>query len=137
MPSLIEYERKKQLLAQLQEEVERIEKDPEFAQQRQFIEEIDQVLDKFGKNRQALVALVPAKERERLVNTPSAKPTEGGTGVGRGRAPRKPATLKTYQHPETRETVEARNLNHKTLREWIAEHGKDTVKSWVIRESEA
>ncbi|MGV8865070.1 MAG: histone-like nucleoid-structuring protein, MvaT/MvaU family [Pseudomonas sp.] len=44
---------------------------------------------------------------------------------------RKPRAVKTYKNPHTGEVVETKGGNHKTLKEWKAEHGSDTVESWV------
>ncbi|MFJ5282766.1 histone-like nucleoid-structuring protein, MvaT/MvaU family [Pseudomonas sp. NPDC088429] len=44
---------------------------------------------------------------------------------------RKPRQLKVYKNPHTGEVVETKGGNHKTLKDWKAEHGSDTVESWL------
>ena len=44
---------------------------------------------------------------------------------------RKPRQLKVYKNPHTGEVVETKGGNHKTLKEWKAEHGSATVESWL------
>jgi hypothetical protein len=39
--------------------------------------------------------------------------------------------LKVYKNPHTGEVVETKGGNHKTLKEWKAEHGSATVESWL------
>lgn len=44
---------------------------------------------------------------------------------------RKARTVKVYRNPHTGELIETKSGNHKQLRERKAEHGSDTVESWV------
>jgi hypothetical protein len=44
---------------------------------------------------------------------------------------RKARSLKVYKNPKTGEVVETKGGNHKTLKQWKAEHGSDTVESWL------
>lgn len=44
---------------------------------------------------------------------------------------RKPRAVKHYKNPHTGEVVETKGGNHKTLKEWKAEYGSDTVESWL------
>jgi hypothetical protein len=61
--------------------------------------------------------------------------------AGRRRAPavesksgsRKPRQVKSYKNPHTGEVVETKGGNHKTLKEWKAEYGSDTVESWLTK----
>jgi hypothetical protein len=55
---------------------------------------------------------------------PAAKP-QAGT--------RKPRRVKIYKNPHTGEVVETKGGNHKTLKEWKAEHGSATVESWLAK----
>ncbi|MNV83873.1 hypothetical protein D3C71_1777040 [compost metagenome] len=46
---------------------------------------------------------------------------------------RKPRQVKIYKNPHTGEVVETKGGNHKTLKEWKAEHGSATVESWLTK----
>lgn len=46
---------------------------------------------------------------------------------------RKPRQVKIYKNPDTGEVVETKGGNHKTLKEWKAEHGAATVESWLTK----
>lgn len=46
---------------------------------------------------------------------------------------RKPRQVKVYKNPHTGEVVETKGGNHKTLKEWKAKHGSDTVESWLTQ----
>jgi hypothetical protein len=45
----------------------------------------------------------------------------------------KPRQVKIYKNPHTGEVVETKGGNHKTLKEWKAEHGSATVESWLSK----
>jgi hypothetical protein len=45
----------------------------------------------------------------------------------------KPRQVNIYKNPHTGEVVETKGGNHKTLKEWKAEHGSATVKSWLTK----
>ncbi|MNR13699.1 hypothetical protein D3C85_1301210 [compost metagenome] len=46
---------------------------------------------------------------------------------------RKPRQVKVYKNPHTGELVETKGGNHRTLKEWKAEHGSATVESWLTK----
>jgi len=46
---------------------------------------------------------------------------------------RKPRSVKIYKNPHTGEVVETKGGNHKTLKQWKAEHGAGTVESWLTK----
>jgi hypothetical protein len=48
-------------------------------------------------------------------------------------ATRKPRQVKVYKNPHTGEVVETKGGNHKTLKEWKAQHGSAAVESWLTK----
>jgi hypothetical protein len=42
-------------------------------------------------------------------------------------------TFKVYKNPHTGEVVETKGGNHNQLKEWKAEHGSETVESWLTK----
>ncbi|MNG28486.1 hypothetical protein D3C84_1137530 [compost metagenome] len=46
---------------------------------------------------------------------------------------RKPRQIKIYKNPNSGEVVETKGGNHKTLKEWKAQYGSDTVESWLAK----
>ena len=46
---------------------------------------------------------------------------------------RKPRQVKVYKNPHNGEIVETKGGNHKTLKEWKAKYGSDTVESWLTK----
>jgi hypothetical protein len=61
--------------------------------------------------------------------------------AGHSRAPaveskvgsRKPRQVKVYKNPDTGEVVETKGGNHKTLKDWKAQHGASIVESWLTK----
>ena len=39
--------------------------------------------------------------------------------------------MKVFKNPYTGEVVETKGGNHKVLKSWKAEHGAETVESWL------
>ncbi|MGE8068847.1 histone-like nucleoid-structuring protein, MvaT/MvaU family [Pseudomonas sp. NPDC089569] len=46
---------------------------------------------------------------------------------------RKPRQIKVYKNPHSGEVVETKGGNHKTLKEWKAQHGAAIVESWLTK----
>lgn len=46
---------------------------------------------------------------------------------------RKPRQIKIYKNPHSGEIVETKGGNHKTLKEWKAQYGANTVESWLAK----
>lgn len=46
---------------------------------------------------------------------------------------RRAREVKIYKNPHNGEVVETKGGNHKTLKEWKAKHGSDTVESWLTK----
>ncbi len=50
-----------------------------------------------------------------------------------GKGNRKPREVKIYEHPDSKERIETKGGNHKTLRAWKEEHGSEMVESWRVQ----
>ncbi|WPC03483.1 histone-like nucleoid-structuring protein, MvaT/MvaU family [Pseudomonas benzenivorans] len=50
-----------------------------------------------------------------------------------GKGNRKARAVKIYEHPDTKERIETKGGNHKTLKAWKDEHGSEMVESWRIQ----
>jgi len=53
------------------------------------------------------------------------------TAIAPAKAIRKARSVKIYKNPHTGEVIQTMGGNHKTLKEWKAEYGSDTVESWL------
>lgn len=115
MDKLVELKEKQAALAELQKEVETLEKSKDIQKELAFKEELDKLLAKYGKSMSDIVKAAGGK-------------TTRASGPGRKRAKRK---LKVYVNPHTKEKVETRGGNHRILKAWKAEYGADKVESWL------
>jgi hypothetical protein len=52
-------------------------------------------------------------------------------GAPEAKATRRARTVKIYKNPNSGEVIETKGGNHKKLKQWKAEHGSDTVESWL------
>lgn len=113
MDKLTELKLKQERLAELQQEVEALEKSKDIQNELAFREDLEKLLTKYGKT---MDDLVPASA------------SKGSAVAGRQRRKRK---LKVYLNPHTKEKVETRGGNHSVLKAWKAEYGSDEVESWL------
>jgi hypothetical protein len=79
------------------------------------------LLAKYGYSLKDVVNLLDPQTGRR------APAAESQTGT------RKPRQLKVYKNPHTGEVVETKGGNHKTLKDWKAQHGSATVESWLAK----
>lgn len=47
------------------------------------------------------------------------------------RAHRRPRVVKVYENPHTGELIETKGGNHRGLKAWKLQYGRDTVESWL------
>lgn len=127
MPTLREYQQKLTLLEQLQEEVKRLESDPDFQADLEFRKEIQAIKEKYGKTDQEVLDIInpPA------VSAPSLGRQKRGPAKGRK------TSMKVWRNPNTGEQVQAKNMLNKRLQEWIEEYGREEVRRWVVQEEDA
>lgn len=98
-----------------------IEKDPAFAAEKEFETTLRSLMGEYNKSLRDIIALLdPDAARGGVV---TRKVQEKGT--------RKPRALKVYKNPHNDEMIETKGGNHAVLKRWKAEHGSDTVESWL------
>jgi len=118
MSRLAEFRKLEQQLAQQLAELESLKNDDGLKREIEFETKLRNLLAEYGFSLRNIIDLLdPAASRR-------SAPAEE-------KAIRKPRQLKIYTNPHTGERVETKGGNHKTLKEWKAEHGAETVESWV------
>ncbi|MHA3025235.1 histone-like nucleoid-structuring protein, MvaT/MvaU family [Chromohalobacter israelensis] len=125
MSLLSEYMKKEQLLKQLSEELQQLEKDQRLTSELEFKEKLEALMKEYDKSPAAVIEMLDPQPESR-----SKPATQANTA---GRRKRK---LKIYKNPNTGEVVETRGGNQKTLKAWKDEYGNDTVESWLVRVEE-
>lgn len=122
MSLLNEYFQKEQQLKQLQEDLERLQKDQRLKSELDLKDKLEALMKEFNKRPADIIALLDPKAEQRGAKAPATSVT--------GRRKRR---LKIYKHPKTGEVIETRGGNHKGLRSWKDEFGEETVESWLVR----
>jgi hypothetical protein len=117
--------RKEQQLRQLQSELESLENDERLKAELEFKSKLEALMEEFGKSASDVISLLDPKPAT------TAARTSGTTASGRRRR-----RLKIYKNPNSGEVVETRGGNHKVLKAWKEEFGRDTVESWLVRVEE-
>jgi len=121
MSRLAEYRKLEQQLAAQLAELESMKSDSGLKKEIEFEKKLRDLLAKYGYSLKDVVNLLDPQAGRR---TPAAD-SKSGT--------RKPRQVKVYKNPNTGEIIETKGGNHKGLKEWKAEHGSDTVESWLTK----
>lgn len=108
-------------IAEHQARLESLKNDDKLKKEIEFEEKLRALLGEHGMSLKDVIAVLDPERR-----TGSRQPA--ATSEKRTRRER---TLKRYKHPDTGEIVETKGGNHKVLKAWKAEHGADTVGSWL------
>jgi hypothetical protein len=129
---LKELRAKEARLAKLTEELKALESDKELKTDLKLREEVEALLEKYKRSPSVLAELFDLKGGRRAgKGAGRGRGRAAGAGPGRKRRRRK---LKIYTNPHTGEVIKTRGANHNILKAWKAEHGPETVESWVKTE---
>ncbi|KEZ64777.1 transcriptional regulator [Pseudomonas amygdali pv. tabaci str. ATCC 11528] len=122
MSKLAEFRQLEKHLAEQLQAFEALKGDAGIKKEIEFETKLRDILAKYGYSLKDMINLLdPQAGRRSLV-------AESKVGS------RKPRQLKVYKNPHTGEVVETKGGgNHKTLKEWKAEHGSATVESWLTK----
>lgn len=121
MSKLAEYRQLERHLAEQVAALEAMKGDKGLEQEIEFETKLRTLLGEYSKSLKDVIAIVgqPAVQKPGKNASTSVKPA------------RKARSVKVYKNPKTGEVVETKGGNHKTLKQWKAEHGSDTVESWL------
>ena len=121
MSKLAEFRQLEKHLAEQLQALEALKGDAGLKKEIEFETKLRALLAEYGYSLPNIINLLDPQSGR------SAQATESKSGS------RKPRQLKVYKNPHTGEVVETKGGNHKTLKEWKAEHGSDTVESWLTK----
>ena len=121
MSRLAEYRKLEQQLTAQLAELESMKSDSGLKKEMEFESKLRALLGEYGYSLKDVVNLLDPQSGRRA---PAVESKSGS---------RKPRQVKIYKNPHTGEVVETKGGNHKTLKEWKAEHGSATVESWLTR----
>lgn len=118
MSRLAEFRQLEKHLAEQLAALEALKGDSGLQEEIEFEGKLRNLLAQYGKSLRDVVSIIDPKSAVKAAPA-SQKVT------------RKARAMKVYQNPHTGEVVETKGGNHKTLKQWKAEHGSDVVESWL------
>lgn len=121
MSRLAEYRKLEQQLAAQLAELESMKSDSTLKKEMEFESKLRALLGEYGFSLKNIINILDPQAGRR------APVIESKAGT------RKPRQVKVYKNPESGEVVETKGGNHKTLKEWKAKYGSDTVESWLTK----
>nr|WP_192963449.1 histone-like nucleoid-structuring protein MvaT [Pseudomonas fluorescens]CEK42285.1 transcriptional regulator MvaT, P16 subunit [Pseudomonas fluorescens SBW25] len=121
MSLINEYRQTEEAIKELQTRLESMKNDGGLQREMEFEEKLRSLMGEHQKSLRDIIALLDP-------HGSSTKTKPGKSTASNSRQPRK---VKQYKNPHTGEVIETKGGNHKTLKEWKAQHGGDTVESWA------
>lgn len=121
MSKLAEFRQLEKHLAEQLQALEALKGDVGLKKEIEFETKLRALLAEYGYSLPNVISLLNPQASRRVPTIDS----KAGT--------RKPRQVKVYKNPHTGEVVETKGGNHKTLKEWKAEHGSATVESWLTK----
>ncbi|WDH24423.1 histone-like nucleoid-structuring protein, MvaT/MvaU family [Pseudomonas chlororaphis] len=121
MSKLAEFRQLEKHLAEQLQALEALKGDASLKKEIEFETKLRALLGEYGYSLKDVINLLDPQ----AVRRASSSESKAGT--------RKPRQVKVYKNPHTGEVVETKGGNHKTLKEWKAEYGSDTVESWLTK----
>jgi hypothetical protein len=122
MSRLAEFRDLERKLAAQLAELETLKNDDGLKREVEFEKKLRDLLGEYGFSLRNIVAILDPQSSSR--RAPAVAETKGT---------RKARTIKVYKNPHSGEVVETKGGNHKTLKEWKAKYGSETVESWLAR----
>jgi len=117
MSLINEYRNTEQAIKELQDRLESLSGDDRLKRELEFDTKLRELMGEYGKSLRDVIAILDPEATKR------PKPVAPTT--------RKARQVKVYKNPNTGETIETKGGNHKTLKEWKAEFGGETVEGWA------
>ena len=122
MSKLAEFRALEKHLAEQLAALEALKSDTGLQREIEFEQKLRDLLAEYGYSLRNIVTLLD----------PNASTRRGPGGIAAPeKGTRRARQLKQYNNPHTGEVIETKGGNHKQLKEWKAEHGAETVESWL------
>lgn len=121
MSLINEYRATEEAIKELQERLKNLSQDDKLQKELEFEGKLRRLMDEYQKTLRDINSLLDPDAK--LGKAP--RPAKAATQTKRARK------VKQYKNPHTGEVIETKGGNHKTLKEWKAQWGADTVESWA------
>lgn len=110
-------------IKKLQERLQALQEDSDLQKELDFEAKLRELMAEYGKSLPDILALLDTEGKAAKGATARAAKEEAPT--------KRTRKVKQYKNPHTGETIETKGGNHKTLKEWKATWGGDTVEGWA------
>ncbi|BAU72832.1 histone-like nucleoid-structuring protein MvaT [Metapseudomonas furukawaii] len=122
MSLINEYRATEEAIKELQERLKNLSQDDKLQKELEFEGKLRALMGEYQKSLRDIIALLDPESRNAKLPraTKAAAPTA-----------KRARKVKQYKNPNTGEVIETKGGNHKTLKEWKAKWGADTVESWA------
>jgi hypothetical protein len=121
MSLITEYRNTENAIQELQQRLAGLQNDDRLKKELEFDGKLRSLMGEYSKSLPDIIAILD----------PAAAQSKGKLAKPVEKAQRRERKVKVYKNPHTGELVETKGGNHKTLKEWKAEYGGDTVESWL------
>jgi hypothetical protein len=109
-------------IKELQARLEGFKADGKLQEELEFEGKLRSLMGEYGKSLKDILGIMDPDRRH---SKTSVKTSDKPTGTRRQR------NVKQYKNPHNGEVIETKGGNHKTLKEWKAKWGNDSVESWA------
>ena len=124
MSLINEFRSTKAAIEKLQERLQALQQDSDLQKELDFEAKLRELMAEYGKSLPDILALMDAEGKV----AKAGRPARSAKVEAPAKRTRK---VKQYKNPHTGEVIETKGGNHKTLKEWKATWGGDTVEGWA------
>jgi len=121
MSLISEYRATEEAIKELQERLKSLSADDKLKKELEFEGKLRELMGEYQKSLRDIIA---------LLDPDAAKAGKVQRAAKAAPAPKRARRVKQYKNPHSGEVIETKGGNHKTLKEWKAKWGSDTVESW-------
>ena len=118
MSMLQKYRQIEDTIRDLTAKLDSLSKDDKLKKEIEFEKKLTALMEQHGKSTRDVIAILDPESK-------AAAPVKTTAPVKRARR------VKRYKNPHNGSVIETKGGNHKTLKEWKAQYGADTVESWA------
>ena len=119
MSLITEYRSLEENIKELQERLKNLSQDDKLKKELEFEGKLRSLMGEYQKSLRDIIALLDPDAK-------AIKAPRAGKPVAK-----RARKVKQYKNPNTGEVIETKGGNHKTLKEWKAKWGADTVEAWA------
>lgn len=109
-----EYTAKQRQLADIQQRMEKLEQDPAYQREKEFLGRLTGLMQEFDKTPTTLLTVLDKNIAQQETKTRRRTPPQ------------------KYRNPNTGEVIEAKTKANRQYKAWAAKYGQDVVEAWKV-----